>query len=361
MSSIHSTESGFVQRLTDILGQVNAHRGYLRVNKAGDSVVVEYEPKANTLGGKIVQYFRHLFTGSFNVNRNISLLVGNLRTQEESDHTRAAMYALEVWDRNANNRLVFNCMRSVEQVKALAREALAPVGRPPAAAAPVERPPVAAAPAAPISVVGSSLRGEKIAVKGDGNCLYHSLQWGLEDHQAFLALHGLQAGQITHGQIRGEVSDRLASMLRDDEGFADHFLGVLMNANEQTEEKISTCQATRDFLASEGRDTRELDRQIEELEGQMLEAPADYVAAMRRDKFFGGEVEIIAFANRYCMNVKVLEQTSAGIEDTGLPVITPKREVLAELGISEEEVPTIYIIAQERHYDYFRPLSSEGS
>lgn len=404
MGPIGSRDTNFVAQLTRFLGNVNKELGYLRVNKEGSGVAIKYEPKASTLGGKIVQYFRQLFSGSFNVNRNIGLLIEHLNTLEDSAAKREVMSSLGTWDEQANRHRFFSRIRLVTpdgaagrnlaRVAVSAKGALdampattpasertdmapgrAPAGEStpsikgaldatPKAAPGSERTDMAPgrAPAGRstpsiISVGGSSLRGEKIAVRDDGNCLYHSLQWGLEDHQDFLARHGLQSGRLDDKQMRREISARLTNMLRDEEGFADQFLGILMNANEQTEEEIRSHEATRDFLATDSDPAASalLDKQIEELRGQILETPAEYVAKVQTDGFWGGEAEIIAFTNRYCVKVKVLEQKPHGIVDTGIPVTEPKAEILESLGIAPADVPTIYIVAAKKHYDYFRP------
>ena len=202
------------------------------------------------------------------------------------------------------------------------------------------------------------LIGTKIPVPDDGNCLFHSLQWGLEDNPGYLRGHGLQTGRLDQKEIRKEVSHTLQNMLDSDpEGFGSQFFGILLNANDQIQDKLTDIRATRDLLRSEGHDVSSLNNDIRELEGQILDDPSEYAKRVATDRFWGGEAELIGFANRYRINIKIYEQKGDRIEDTGLPIIAPSSESLESLGIRKEEVPTISLIASKLHYEYFRPHS----
>lgn len=196
--------------------------------------------------------------------------------------------------------------------------------------------------------------GEKVSVKDDGDCLCHALQWGLEDHQDYLGTYGLQAGPLNVKTIRAELSSTLKNMIEGDpEGFGIQFLGILMNENEKIQETIDQTMATRDLLSEslsdEGR--AEFDHQIAELESRKITDPLDYAAKVATPSFWGGEAELIGFTHRYCLNVKVFKDRTGN----QIAAFSPPPDRLAALGIAEAEVPTIYLLAEERHYNYFRP------
>lgn len=87
MSTIHpirSSDVNFTLELGRVLRRVQAHTGYLRVSQSGRELVVIFEPKATTWGGRFGQYIRRLFDSSFNINRGINALLGRIEAFQDS-------------------------------------------------------------------------------------------------------------------------------------------------------------------------------------------------------------------------------------------------------------------------------------
>ncbi len=214
-------------------------------------------------------------------------------------------------------------------------------------------------PLSSITVKGPSpISGTRQNVPDDGNCLFSALTLGLEMYQPYLRDKEFLAERITGEMIRNAVADTMASMLEENPAHIGAYLaGATLGVNER---KIEEMEANKKYMFAEGfidkTGAAAIDKEIAALKKGI--SPESYIANVREDRFWGGEIEIQAFAERFGMNVKVLEQKGkdvTDVKDTGLPVARPNASKLAALGVSSAEVPTIYLIASARHYDYFTP------
>lgn len=189
------------------------------------------------------------------------------------------------------------------------------------------------------------IKGDRIRVPGDGNCLFHSMVLALRlaENHGTAYFEEKKAQYENHAALRTAVVNWLRDNQKD-ETVIDLLASAINETLDAKKTQLNDSIGTKTYLESEGQNVSELNAQIKELETEIKNFEGEgaveyYLSRAQQNYFFASSPELYALSEIFKVCIEIEQE----IDGKRRPDLTQK--------VGKNDQPVIKLVLSNVHYE----------